>query len=44
MAFNSQHRRFKCCIKIDIKRSYLQYVRYFYDFIIGVVGSWKYAA
>jgi hypothetical protein len=35
-AYNSENS--KCRHKI-VKRSYLQYVRYFYDFIIGVIGS-----
>lgn len=38
LAHNSKNRKFKYCHKI-VKRSYLQYVRYFYDFILGVVGS-----
>lgn len=36
---NPRHCKFKYCNKMDIKESFLQYVRYFYDFIIGVVGS-----
>ena len=42
--YNSRYRKFKYCKKIGTNGLYLQYVRYFYDFIIGVVGSWKYAA
>ena len=39
MVHNSRYCTFKYCKKIGIHKSYLQYVRYFYDFIIGVVGS-----
>lgn len=38
MVHNSRHRKLKYCNKI-VKESDLQYVRYFYDFVIGVAGS-----
>ena len=38
MARNPGYRKSKHCHKV-VTRSYIQYVRYCYDFIIGVVGS-----
>lgn len=38
MVYSPRHRKFKYDNEIT-KGSYLQYVRYFYDFILGVVGT-----
>jgi hypothetical protein len=43
MVFNKVYRERWLFKKTDLKVTYLQYVRYLYDFIIGIAGSRKYA-